>query len=93
MVAIIDNLTIDNGTFGMRVVWEEGRIIEREQTGRMGRNGKRHDHSPSGDLEQAVADFVGRYIHHRHHESLDNLAPADVYFGRCRPLPDTRKEI
>ena len=35
-----------------------------------------------GDLERAVADFVEHYNHRRYHESLDNLTPADVYFGR-----------
>ena len=35
-----------------------------------------------GDLERAVSDFVEHYNHHRYHESLDNLTPADVYFRR-----------
>jgi len=35
-----------------------------------------------GDLERAVAAFVEYYNHCRYHESLDNLTPADVYFGR-----------
>ena len=37
-----------------------------------------------GDLERAVADFVEYYNHRRYHESLDNLTPANVYFGKAR---------
>jgi transposase InsO family protein len=46
-----------------------------------------------GDLERAIADFVEHYNHRRYHESLDNLAPADVYFGRGQRILDRRKEI
>ena len=46
-----------------------------------------------GDLERAVGAFVDNYNHRRHHESLDNLTPADVYFGRGQRILDMRKEI
>ena len=46
-----------------------------------------------GDLERAVADFVDHYNHRRYHESLDNLTPADVFFGRGQTILDMRKEI
>ena len=46
-----------------------------------------------GDLERAIADFVDHYNHRRYHESLDNLTPADVYFGRGQRILDIRKEI
>ena len=46
-----------------------------------------------GDLERAVAAFVDHYNHRRYHESLDNLTPADVYFGRGQNILEMRKEI
>jgi len=46
-----------------------------------------------GDLERAIADFVDHYNHRRYHESLDNLTPADVYFGRGQNILEMRKEI
>ena len=49
-------------------------------------------YSPS-DLEAAIADFVEYYNHARYHEALDNLTPADVYFGRAKEVMDRRKEI
>ena len=45
------------------------------------------------DLERAVAEFVDHYNHCRYHESLDNLTPADVYFGRGQNILEMRKEI
>jgi transposase InsO family protein len=46
-----------------------------------------------GDLERAVAAFVEHYNHRRYHESLDNLTPADVYFGRGETILNTRQQI
>ncbi len=46
-----------------------------------------------GDLERAVAAFVEHYNHRRYHESLDNLTPADVYFGRGQRILDMRRLI
>ena len=47
---------------------------------------------PSG-LERAVAAFVEHYNHCRYHESLDNLTPADVYFGRANKVLNATREI
>jgi transposase InsO family protein len=35
-----------------------------------------------GDLEAQIEAFIEHYNHHRYHESLKNLTPADVYRGR-----------
>ena len=46
-----------------------------------------------GDLEGQIDAFVRHYNDHRYHESLGNLTPADVYFGRDRDIIERRKEI
>ena len=46
-----------------------------------------------GDLERQVAAFVEHYNHARYHESLDNLTPADVYFGRAETILLERERI
>jgi transposase InsO family protein len=46
-----------------------------------------------GDLERAVVDFVEHYNHRRYHESLDNLTPADVYFGQGDRIRKRRDQI
>ena len=45
------------------------------------------------ELKQAVASFVMYYNHHRYHQSLDNMTPADVYFGRAKEVLSQREEI
>ena len=46
-----------------------------------------------GDLEAQIEAFVAHYNHQRYHESLDNLTPADVYFGRGETILRERERI
>lgn len=46
-----------------------------------------------GDLERAMHRFVEHYNHARYHESLGNLTPADVYFGRATKILSMREKI
>ena len=46
-----------------------------------------------GDLERAFAAFIDHYNHCRYHESLGNLTPAGVYFGRAEQILKQREEI
>ncbi len=43
-----------------------------------------------GDLEAQIGRFIEYYNHQRYHESLENLTPADVYFGRGRAILQER---
>lgn len=42
------------------------------------------------ELEQASAERVDHYNHERHHESLDNVTPADVYERKRTAILDQR---
>jgi len=46
-----------------------------------------------GDLEAKIDAFVAFYNHRRYHESLNNLTPADVYFGRGQTILLERERI
>ena len=46
-----------------------------------------------GDLERQIGAFVEHYNHVRYHESIDNLTPADVYFGRAETILAERQRI
>jgi len=46
-----------------------------------------------GDLEQQIGVFVYHYNNHRYHESLNNVTPADVYFGRDKDILREREKI
>ena len=46
-----------------------------------------------GDLRQRVDALVDHYNHRRHHDSLQNLTPANVYFGRGQTILKQRERI
>ena len=46
-----------------------------------------------GELKAALQQFVGYYNHERYHESLNNLTPADVFYGRGSEILDQREKI
>jgi putative transposase len=46
-----------------------------------------------GQLEARLAEFVAYYNTRRYHESLRNLTPADVYFGRGQAILTWRENI
>ena len=51
------------------------------------------NHYLPDDLEAQIARFVEHYNHRRYHESLQNLTPADVYFGRAQTILLERERI
>ena len=46
-----------------------------------------------GDLQTQIGAFVEHYNHRRYHESLDNVTPADAYFGRAEAILKQRERI
>ena len=51
-----------------------------------------HYYSPS-ELEDQVRVFVDYYNHYRYHEALNNVMPADVYYGRDLEVLERREQI
>lgn len=51
-----------------------------------------HNYLP-GDLERQIEAFVDFYNNQRYHESLNNVTPADVYFGRDNAILREREKI
>ncbi|MGY8937114.1 MAG: integrase core domain-containing protein [Alphaproteobacteria bacterium] len=45
------------------------------------------------DLEAQIEAFVDHYNHQRYHESINNLTPADVHFGRGQATLKQRARI
>jgi putative transposase len=45
------------------------------------------------DLQREIGRFVDYYNNRRYHESLENVTPADVHFGRAKEVLTRREEI
>ena len=45
------------------------------------------------ELQYYIASFVEYYNNHRYHEALNNVTPADVYYGRHRETLTRREQI
>ncbi len=45
------------------------------------------------ELREAIEEFIEYYNHKRYHEALDNITPADVYYGRREQILARRKEV
>jgi transposase InsO family protein len=48
-------------------------------------------YTPS-DLKHYIGIFVDYYNNHRYHEALNNVTPADVYYGRDREILTNREQ-
>jgi putative transposase len=46
-----------------------------------------------GDLEAQIGAFIEHYNHARYHESLENVTPADAYFGRAADILRRRASV
>lgn len=51
------------------------------------------NHYFPGELEDEIRRFIDYYNHERYHESLSNLTPADVLYGRGQEILERRRQI
>lgn len=46
-----------------------------------------------GELENQIQTFINYFNHERYHESLSNLTPANVFYGRRQHILERRQQI
>ena len=46
-----------------------------------------------GELENQIQAFIEYYNHERYHEFINNLTPADVFYGRGQKILDRRQQV
>jgi hypothetical protein len=44
-------------------------------------------------LKEVMESFADYYNHYRYHEALDNVTPADGYYGRREEILARREEV
>ena len=64
--------------------WEKRRVVEIDLE---------HPEKSPRELAWYITDTRGYYNNDRYHEALQNLTPADVYYGRDRDILARRKRI
>jgi len=45
------------------------------------------------ELTERIREWVKYYNHQRYHEAIDNVTPADKYYGRDRVVLERREKI
>tara|TARA_R110000822_G_scaffold59736_7_gene148815 strand:- start:4550 stop:4792 length:243 start_codon:yes stop_codon:yes gene_type:complete len=45
------------------------------------------------EFQEHLQRFISYYNHERYHESLNNLTPADVFYGRGKEILEQREMI
>jgi putative transposase len=51
-----------------------------------------HYYSPS-ELSERIREWVDYYNHERYHEAIDNVTPADKFYGRDRMVLERREKV
>jgi len=51
-----------------------------------------HDSSP-GELTERIREWGDYYNHERYHEAIDNVTPADKFYGRDRMVLERREKV
>ncbi len=45
------------------------------------------------ELSERIREWVDYYNHHRYHEAIDNVTPADKFHGRDQMILERREEV